>query len=60
VPRSTVYRQLVLGARDQGWAEAEQAVDRAVSRFGSAAVQPATLLRPHRGRSGATRPRVPA
>ncbi len=45
VPRTSVYRQLVLGARDQGWAEADQAVDRAVSRFGSAAVQPATLLR---------------
>src|SRR6478735_3046625 len=46
VPRSTVYHQLVLGARAQGWAEADQAVDRAVSRFGSAAVQPASLLRP--------------
>jgi DNA polymerase-4 len=45
VPRSTVYRQLVLGDRDHGWAEADQAVDRAVSRFGSAAVQAASLLR---------------
>ena len=44
VPRASVYRQMVLGARDQGWAEADQAVDRAVSRFGTAAVQPATLL----------------
>jgi DNA polymerase IV len=44
-PRTTVYRQLVLGDRDHGWPEADQAVDRAVSRFGSAAVQPASLLR---------------
>ena len=44
VPRATVYRQMLLGARDQGWAEADQAVDRAVSRFGTAAVQPASLI----------------
>ena len=44
VPRATVYRQLALGDRDHGCAEADQAVDRAVSRFGSAAVQPASLL----------------
>jgi DNA polymerase-4 len=44
VPRGSVCRQLVLGSRDHGWAEADQAVDRAVSRFGAAAVQPATLL----------------
>jgi DNA polymerase IV len=44
VPRVTVYRQLLLGDRDHGWAEADQAVDRAVTRFGSAAVQPASLL----------------
>ncbi len=47
VPRGTVSRQLVLGDRDHGWAEADQAVDRAVTRFGPAAVQPASLL--HRG-----------
>ncbi len=44
VPRETVHRQLVLGARDRGWSEADQAVDRAALRFGSAAVRPATLL----------------
>jgi len=44
VPRSSVQRQLVLGEREHGWAEADQAVDRAVLRFGSAAVLPATLL----------------
>ena len=44
VPRGDVCRQLVLGCRDRGWPEADQAVDRAVSRFGSAAVLPASLL----------------
>ena len=44
VPRETVQRQLVLGARERGWAEAEQAADRAALRFGSAAVRPASLL----------------
>ncbi len=44
-PRAGTYRQLELGARDQGWADADQAVDRAVLRFGAAAVQPASLLR---------------
>ena len=33
--RDQVFRQLVLGERDQGWSEADQAVDRAVSRFGA-------------------------
>jgi DNA polymerase-4 len=51
VPRSSTYRQLVLGAREQGWAEADQAVDRAVTRFGVAAVQPASLLHRGQGRS---------
>jgi DNA polymerase-4 len=46
VPRSATYRQLVLGAKEQGWAEADQAVDRAVARFGTAAVRPASLLDP--------------
>ena len=45
VPRSRVQRQLVLGAREHGWSEADQAVDRAVRRFGDRAVRPATLLR---------------
>jgi DNA polymerase IV len=44
VPRTAVQRQLVLGEREQGWPEADQAVDRAVLRFGAHAVRPATLL----------------
>ncbi len=42
--RAEVHHQLVLGERDVGWAEADRAVDRAVRRFGSAAVRPASLL----------------
>jgi DNA polymerase-4 len=44
VPRRSVYRQLVLGAREHGWQEADRAVDRARLRFGRKAVQPATLI----------------
>ena len=49
VPRSTVHRQLVLGAREHDWPEADRAVDRAALRFGSTAVRPAALIgRSHR------------
>src|SRR3954447_6175289 len=44
VPRDTVQRQLVLGEREHGWSEADVAVDRAIRKFGMAAVRPATLL----------------
>jgi DNA polymerase-4 len=44
VPRTTVQRQLVLGAREHGWSEADRAVDAAVLRFGNAAVRPAALI----------------
>lgn len=44
VPRETVHRQLVLGEREHGWSDADRAVDRAVLRFGAAAVRPASLL----------------
>lgn len=45
VPRTSVHHQLVLGAREHGWRDADRAVDRATSRFGTSAVRPATLLR---------------
>lgn len=45
MPREGVHRQLVLGEREHGWAEADRAVDRATTRFGAAAVRPASLLR---------------
>lgn len=37
-------RQLALGEPERGWREAEQAADRAASRFGGEAVVPARLL----------------
>ena len=45
-------RQLALGSRERGWAEAERAADAAVARFGAAAVQPASLLVKGPGRVG--------
>ena len=39
-------RQLELGARERGWRDADRAVDRAVDRFGSDVVRPATLVPP--------------
>jgi DNA polymerase-4 len=44
VPRGTVHRQLVLGEREHGWAEADRAADRAAVRFGGSVVAPASLL----------------
>ena len=44
MPRASVQRQLVLGEREHGWADADRAVDRATLRFGSSAVRPASLL----------------
>lgn len=42
--RTGTDRQLTLGERERGWAEADRAVDRAGRRFGSGAVRPATLF----------------
>ena len=42
--RTAVHRQLRLGEREHGWADADRAVDRAVRRFGTAAVHPASLI----------------
>jgi DNA polymerase-4 len=36
--------QLLLGEREHGWRDAEQAVDRAARRFGAGAVRPAALV----------------
>jgi DNA polymerase-4 len=46
---ATSPRQLLLGQRDSGWREAEQAVDRAARRFGAGAVRPAALVEPGAG-----------
>ncbi len=44
-PTAATPRQLMLGQRSHGWSDAERAVDAAGRRWGSCAVQPATLLR---------------
>ena len=38
-------QQLILGARESGWREAEGAIDKANARFGGASVQPGRLIR---------------
>jgi len=43
-PRAGTRRQLELGERERGWAEADRAVDRAGRRFGRGVVRPAALL----------------
>ncbi len=58
-------RQLLLGEKDSGWREAEQAVDQAARRFGAGAVRPAALVRrdadgrPSRGPGGPGSPAAP-
>ncbi|SEL24891.1 DNA polymerase IV [Nonomuraea pusilla] len=44
-PAGEAVRQLTLGERETGWREAEQAMDRAIRRFGPDAVLPASLVR---------------
>ncbi|MEO3871590.1 DNA polymerase IV [Nonomuraea sp. B12E4] len=44
-PAEEATRQLGLGERETGWREAEQAMDKAIRRFGPDAVLPASLVR---------------
>ncbi len=44
MPRERVQHQLVLGARERGWAEVDRAADRVARRSGSEMVRPASLL----------------
>jgi DNA polymerase-4 len=44
LPRERVQRQLVLGARERGWEDADRASDAAALRFGRDAVRRATML----------------
>jgi len=39
--------QMVLGARESGWRQADGAIDRARARFGVGSVRPARLIKPH-------------
>jgi DNA polymerase-4 len=41
---SEIGEQLLIDAPERGWREADQAADSARSRFGGAAVRPASLL----------------
>jgi DNA polymerase-4 len=45
VPAGAQPEQLLLGTAERGWRDAEQAVDRAVRRFGKGVVRPATLVK---------------
>jgi DNA polymerase-4 len=38
--------QLILGAREKGWREAESAIDQAKARFGRGSVRPGRLIKP--------------
>ncbi|PPK67508.1 DNA polymerase IV [Actinokineospora auranticolor] len=49
--------QLAIDAPAQGWREADQAADKARTRFGTAAIRPASLLGAHPDRAGATEPK---
>lgn len=49
--------QLMFDAPERGWREAEQAADQARSKFGSAAIRPASLLSPQPRRSGVPEPK---
>ena len=40
------YEQMVLGAREKGWREADSAIDRARARFGRSSVRPGRLIKP--------------
>ncbi|MEU0314261.1 hypothetical protein [Nocardioides sp. NPDC006273] len=44
IAREGTDRQLVLGARERGWSEADRATDRVAERFGSSLVRRASLL----------------
>lgn len=46
VTKDEVATQLILGAPDHGWSDAESAVDKASARFGHGALRPARLVKP--------------
>ncbi len=44
VDEAGAVEQLLLGERESGWREAQEAIDRAIKRFGRGSVQPARLV----------------
>ncbi|MEY4280426.1 MAG: hypothetical protein RL313_689 [Actinomycetota bacterium] len=44
--QSDAPEQLILGARERGWREAENAIDKAKARFGGKSVRPGRLIEP--------------
>jgi DNA polymerase-4 len=52
VPAASAVTQLTLGERPQSWREAERAVDRIASRFGTGAVRPAALVEGEQDKRG--------
>ena len=44
VDESGAAEQLELGERERGWREAQEAIDRAIARFGKGSIQPARLV----------------
>jgi DNA polymerase-4 len=60
VDASGAPRQLLLGEKETGWREAEQAVDRAARRFGAGAVRPAALVDPDAAPRGPRSAAAPA
>ncbi|CAB4807436.1 unannotated protein [freshwater metagenome] len=45
---SSAPEQMVLGARESGWRQADGAIDRARARFGAGSVRPARLIKPEK------------
>jgi DNA polymerase-4 len=49
MPAELAPEQLTLGSRTRGWREAEEAVDKALERFGKGSIRPASLIDPLEG-----------
>jgi DNA polymerase-4 len=59
LPAARVSLQPELGARDQGWREADQAADAARAKYGPGAVRPASLMKDPPLHPGSGRPGAP-
>jgi DNA polymerase-4 len=59
LPVAGASLQPELGAREQGWREADQAADAARAKYGSAAVRPASMIKEESLFQGSGRPSAP-